>query len=450
MHIELSEHNDKHLNNTYEIVSKIGFLIGVKKEVFEIAYEPLELEWFNELCNDKNARIIRNLCALRTIIFLKYKKINAEIYYNTKNLDTLTELIPQSIIQELADDGIMLIHVNWKINQYILLINSEINQRISGCKHLFPLWIKWEYIRNLFVIPKVENSRQIKAVWGYYTNNLDSYPYQMYINLRLHKSGNILYNDEKFVTILYGNYGKEFVDRNKVNDASDFTKNSIYTFIEQSDEIAIVVDCENANPYKLYSMLYNLPQEYSDKIVKLILYNDIHTSTVWKIFKRFLNISIQHEMIDRIKDNKSLVDIKLTAGTCREYYKNHINSFILISSDSDYWGLITSMEECRFMVMVEYEKCSSAIVKAMKEKEVPYCYLDKFCSGDLESIQSEALLIEIRNSLKQYVIPLHALVNEAIKNTRVDLSPQEIEQFKNRYLKKIKMVLDDENISFDI
>ena len=67
-----------------------------------------------------------------------------------------------------------------------------------------------------------------------------------------------------------------------------------------------------------------------------------------------------------------------------------------------------------------------------------------------DSIQSEALLIEIRNSLKQYAIPINALVKEAIINTRVDLSSQEIEQFKNRYLKKIKLVLDDENILFDI
>lgn len=450
MHIESAEHNDKHLNNTYEIVSKIGFLIGVKKAVFENTYEPLALEWFDELWNDKNARIIRNLCALRTIIFQRYRVINAEIYYNIKNLDTLPDLIPQSIIQELTDDGIELIHVNWKINQYILLINTEINHRISECKQWFPLWIKWEYIRDLFVIPKAEYNKQLKAVWGYYMHHLESYPYQMYMNLKSYQAGNILFNDEKFVTTLYGYYGEKFVDRNKVNDASDFTKNSIYTFIEHSDKIAIVVDCENANPYKLYSMLYNMPQESSDKIVKMILYNDRHTSTVWKLFNRFLKISIQHEMIDRIKDNKSLVDIKLTAGTCREYYRNHINSFILISSDSDYWGLITSMEECHFMVMVEYEKCSSAIVNAMKEKDVPYCYLDKFCSGDLESIQSEALLIEIRNSLKQYVIPIDALVNEAIKNTRVNLSPQEIEQFKNRYLKKIQLVLDNENILVDI
>lgn len=81
------------------------------------------------------------------------------------------------------------------------------------------------------------------------------------------------------------------------------------------------------------------------------------------------------------------------------------------------------------MVMVEYEKCSSAIINVMKEKDVPYCYLDKFCSGDLESIQAEALLIEIRKALKKHVIPIDSLVDEAIQNTWVELASQEIEQF---------------------
>ena len=53
---------------------------------------------------------------------------------------------------------------------------------------------------------------------------------------------------------------------------------------------------------------------------------------------------------------QSLVDAKLIAGTCKEHYENTVDSFLLVSSDSDYWGLISTLEKARFLVMVEYNK----------------------------------------------------------------------------------------------
>lgn len=450
MNTNQESNNTTYLNSTYEIVSKTAFLIGVREEIFDNENESPQKEWFHKMNEDKEARIIRNLCILRTKLFRNYKHINAQIYYNMKNLDMLPEYVPQDVLQALSEDGVSVLHVNWKLNQYIVFLNDEVKKHISNCKNWFPLWLNWEYIRSLFVMPKGNEDKQIKNMWGYYTNHINFYPYQMFMQLRAQDVGNILYNDEKFVNILYGIHGMVFEDRNKVNDASDYTKASIHSFIEQGDKIAVVVDCENANPYKLYSMLNNLPESYKNKIKKIILYNDIHTSSAWKLLNRFVNITIQHEMIDRVKDNKSLVDIRLTAGTCREYYQNHVDSFILVSSDSDYWGLITAIEECRFLVMVEYKKCSSAIVNAMKEKDIAYCYLDQFCSGDLESLQAEALLIEIRNYLKSYHILVDDLLKNAIRNTRVELSPQEIEQFKTRYLKKMRLSIEDGTILIDI
>ena len=74
----------------------------------------------------------------------------------------------------------------------------------------------------------------------------------------------------------------------------------------------MVVDCENADPYKLYATLKNLDQAaLLGKISKIILYDDIHTATAWKILEQFTQIPIEHNMIERIKENKSLVDIRL-------------------------------------------------------------------------------------------------------------------------------------------
>ena len=48
-------------DSTYEIVSKVAYLIGVPKRIFENEHEPPKLEIFEKLDKDKNARIVRNL-----------------------------------------------------------------------------------------------------------------------------------------------------------------------------------------------------------------------------------------------------------------------------------------------------------------------------------------------------------------------------------------------------
>ena len=48
-------------NSTYTVVSKVAYLIGVPKRIFENEYEPPKMEWYEKLHADKNARIVRNL-----------------------------------------------------------------------------------------------------------------------------------------------------------------------------------------------------------------------------------------------------------------------------------------------------------------------------------------------------------------------------------------------------
>ena len=151
------------------------------------------------------------------------------------------------------------------------------------------------------------------------------------------EQGNILYNDKKFISLLYEIHEDYFSDMSKVTDASLMTKEGIYRFLEQSKRCAIVVDCENSDPYKLYATLNNLNQNaLLHKIAKIILYDDIHTTSAWDILNEFTEIPVEHEIIERVKENKSLVDIRLTTGTCREFFQNETDSFILASSDSDY------------------------------------------------------------------------------------------------------------------
>lgn len=395
-------------NSTYTVVSKVAYLIGVQKRIFENEYEPPKMEWYEKLHADKNARIVRNLCMIRTALELNFKAINNRMRFDMCNLHSLPEYVPQDSLNELLQDGITIVRSRALPAQYIVDINKHISNRINNCKSLFPLWLKWEYVRKLFLMPDGLNEKGIKAAAADYYANKNKYPYQVYINWSYMDSGNILYNDKKFVSLLYEANEDYFTDLSKVSDAGNLTKAGIYKFLDKSERVVVVVDCENSDPYKLYATLNNLNQEaLLNKICKIILYDDIHTTSAWKILERFTQIPIEHVLIERIKENKSLVDIRLTTGTCREYYQNNVDSFILVSSDSDYWGLISAMPEVRFFVMVESEKCSPTIKNALINAGISYCYIDDFCTGNSNDIKVATVLREVRQKLDQAFHLIH-------------------------------------------
>ena len=430
-------------NSTYMVISKVAYLIGVPKRFFESDHEPPKLEWYEKLESDKNARIVRNLCAMRTALEQNYSTIYKLMRYEMKNLHSMPELIPQSSLQQLMNDGITIERANYKPTQYIIDINRHISNRINNCKSMFPIWLKWEYVRALFLMPNGLSEDGIKAAANEYYANKSKYPYQVYMNWDYINAGNILYNDKKFVSLLYEANEDYFCDLSKVTDAGNLTKAGIYKFLEESEQVDIVVDCENSDPFKLYATLKNLDQEaLLSKINKIILYDDIHTTTAWKILEQFTDIPIEHNLIERIKEQKSLVDIRLTTGTCREYYQNGIKSFILVSSDSDYWGLIAAMPELRFFVMVENEKCGPAIKNALINAGITYCYIDDFCTGNSDEIKIAAVLSEVRRVLdNSFHINVQDILQEAYTATRADLTTAEKRQFYDRYIRPMKIVI---------
>lgn len=237
-------------------------------------------------------------------------------------------------------------------------INRLLSDRINNCRDLFPIWISWEYIRELFITPNGLTEEGTRDAARLYYSHKDLYPYQMYINWFPSSEGNILYSDKKFAVLLYRWHNDEFTDFSKVSDAGDFIKGGIYDFLEQSIKSAVVVDCENSDPYKLCATLRNLGGDVLEKISKIVLYDDVHSASAWRILSSYVSCPVEHIMIDRVKKTKSLVDIRLTAGACKEFYQNNVDSFILVSSDSDYWGLISSLPDARFLVMVERESVS--------------------------------------------------------------------------------------------
>ncbi len=450
---DIDEEQARYKDSTYDIVSKVAYLIGVPKRIFELDHEPPKLDIYERMDKDKNARIIRHLCVIRTAIERGFKHISEKMKYQYRSILSMPEHIPEESIQQLTADGINFYRKsNSKLNQHIVEINKIISDRINNCRYLFPTWLNWDYIKQLFIMPNGLSEDGTKEAANTYFSNLECYPYKIYINWIPHPYGNILYNDKKFVTILYQQHNDYFTEYSRVSDAGSFVKSNIYDFVEYAERVVMAVDCENSDPYRLCATLKGLDQDILSKIQKIMLFDDVHTVNAWRILESHTKIPVEHIMTERVKQSKSLVDIELTARTCMEHYKNNVDSFVLVSSDSDYWGLISSLPDARFLVMIEREKCGPDMKAALANSGIFYCYIDDFYSGNSEAIKNSALFNELYRYLDDALkLNVNDMLDAAISATRITMTTQEKRQFYDKHIRQMKLVIDPNgNVSIEL
>lgn len=428
-------------NSTYSVVSNVAYLIGVPQRIFEMEHEAPKMEYFKEMNSIKNARIIRNLCMLRTEIELHYRDIQFQMMNNMKNLHTLPEYISQDCLLQLEKDGLPIIKANHKLNQYIIDINKHIANRINNCKTLFP-WLEWEYVKELFIMPNGLTEAGIKAAAIEYYANKNRYPYQVYINWCYQESGNILYNDKKFVTLLYAAHEDSFSDWSKVCDISEQDKYSLHDFLENSNRTVILVDCENSDPIKLDAALQHLNRQgMLSRISKIILCDDIHTTSAWGILNQFTDIPVEHILTERVCGRKSIVDPTLCVKACMEHYENGVDSIVLFSSDSDYWGLFSQLTSVQYFVMVEQNKFGNANREALQAAGIPFCYIDNFCTGNSQ-IKVEAMLHMLRSKLDSAIhLNINEMLHDAYLATRAEMTSAEQTQFYDRFIKTMRLAI---------
>lgn len=429
--------------DTKEVVTTIAYMIGVRMSALTVSYGECS-ELIEKLQADKDATTIRYLCKLRTVLMQKFKKTDDLMRFQLKNLHNI-EWYDTDNIKQLEKWGFTIIQANYRSEKYMQDFTRLINENIDKCSHLFYDWLNWEYIRDLFFVPKYNKNGVMKVEFNKYMANIEHYPFQMYIHWQPAEVGSIIYSDRKFLKIIYGQHNDSFTDYTKYRDADDETRNNIYNFIDSTEKTAIAVDCENSDPYKLYSVLKGLNQEELAKIEKITLYDDPNTTAGWDWLSKFTQIPVEHIEIDRVTDRKSLVDVRMTASVVTDFYRDGITSFIIVSSDSDFWGLIESLPKAKFLVMYEYEKCGTAIKNALAQHGIYYCAIDDFCTAGTEELKRAVLFAELEKHLPSLIgeNPLE-LTHKIYEATKVTATMKEMENFCNRYVKTLRLKVNSE------
>jgi hypothetical protein len=429
-------------NRSYNLVSIVGYLLGVRCEMYDRG--TLIPSVFEDFQKKPNARTIRALCILRNALLKRYEDISYRLQYDFVNLDGMPDIIDPGEIRFLEEHGIRIIKANHKTASYLLDINRLITDHIQVCQSLFPLWVKWQYIRNLFIMRGGAKEASISEARATYKSNINIYPFHCYVSWPIVDNGNILLHDGKFVPLLYRVNNDRFEDVAKVRDIRQNEKNSLGEFMGAHNRIALLVDCENSDPYKLCAALRNIQNycpEDIGRIQKIVLYDDVHTVDTWKILGDYVGIPVEYELIERVNNFKSLVDIRMTAGACKEHYQDDIDAFLLASSDSDYWGLISSLPSADFLVLAEYEKCGDSLRGALERAGIFYCFLDDF-ADNASDIKVDALKSAMKNSLESSLrLNINEMVEGLYMKTRVSMTPAEKKNFFEKYVKTLRLAI---------
>lgn len=424
--------------NTKNIAALVGFLIGVRRELLEQHYSECAAV-FEELKDNQEAKTIRYLSKIRTVLIKHYGQVDHDIRYEMKNLPDQGRFDVDNI-RELEQMGIQIVQSNYTADKYFVLISQLINTHIDGCRNLFPHWVKYEYIRDIFFLPQAAKAGKLQSEKQKYKENYQLYPFHMYIHWKPENSGLILASDKKFLSVIYSQHGEAFSEFSMVRDSSDSVKNNIYSFIDDANRVAIAVDCENVNPFKLFSVIRGLDADEVAKISKISLYDDVNTTVAWDILAKHLHIPVEHIEVERVLGHKSLVDIKMAVSVTRDFYESAISSFIIMSSDSDFWGLISSLPSARFLVMYERENTSPAILNALSDHGIYHCSIDDFCRASGNDLKKLVLLSELESRLPDiFGLKPIDLAYSIYAATKIDGTKQEVEIFAEKYIKTLKV-----------
>ena len=445
--IELPKISDKSGYRKYSknIALTVGFLLGVNEEAMMKRLEsPDEFLPIKEtLEKDEAAVAIRHLNNIRSNLMLHFKDVSR----NLRNMNAT--FVPLDKMDIFKDDfkaisrmSISIITGKSDINEYLKRINNEIVKRIDKVEKYFPEWVRFKHIRTMFTMPNniEEESKKFQC-------NQSLYPFQRYFNWREpFDCGYILSTDLDLLSVIYKNGNENFTDTDRVCDASDKVKNNINEFINTASKVQVFIDGENADPYRFASAIDSLKDQEIEKINKIVVYYDSeHTTKAWTSLKHFTyGIEVEAIPVERINNNKSLVDHRLVMGVSKAIFKENVDSIILVSSDSDFWSVIDASEDVRYLVMVESEKCGYDFKNLLRNKDVFYCYLDKFMTPDDDRFFNLVFKTELEKILKERFSLGNAneLLADVLQSCRAEASKAEKDMLLEKYIKTLSLGID--------
>ena len=396
---------------------KLQYLIGVPSQY---------IDNFDAL-NKGELREIRKLCSLRSLIIDKFTEINEQF----RNYVQLADIsITSRLVNDLAEMGIVIQNAH-SLSRNIIELNELIDARIVKVALGFK-GIPREWICEMFHMPNGDEIDGVRTAVRKYRQYKNFYPYQKYINWPFaetpeeKRSKNIFGNDQDLHEMLAE------IHSNKRTQLMDF--------IGTAKDVVAVVDCENSDAQRLYDSLAFMKRF----LRKIILVDDTHTNLMWdELVREYRNegVRVEHDELPRLKEQKSLVDLRMVAKTCEEYYKNHVEHFILVTSDSDIWALISSLPDADIMVLAERCKSGDLLLEALTQNHIPFVFMEDI-TEESTLLMDRIMRREIENQMSRSYIDVRRIVTTAAQKLNLYLDKETIDLYTSETLGEVVPVED--------
>ena len=396
---------------------KLQYLIGVPSQY---------IDNFDAL-NKGELREIRKLCSLRSLIIDKFTEINEQF----RNYVQLADIsITSRLVNDLAEMGIVIQNAH-SLSRNIIELNELIDARIVKVALGFK-GIPREWICEMFHMPNGDEIDGVRTAVRKYRQYKNFYPYQKYINWPFaetpeeKRSKNIFGNDQDLHEMLAE------IHSNKRTQLMDF--------IGTAKDVVVVVDCENSDAQRLYDSLAFMKRF----LRKIILVDDTHTNLMWdELVREYRNegVRVEHDELPRLKEQKSLVDLRMVAKTCEEYYKNHVEHFILVTSDSDIWALISSLPDADIMILAERCKSGDLLLEALTQNHIPFVFMEDI-TEESTLLMDRIMRREIEKQMSRSYIDVRRIVTTAAQKLNLYLDKETIDLYTSETLGEIVPVED--------
>ena len=371
----------------------------------------------------------RKLCALRSLIIANFTDIN-EQFRNRVQLRDIA--MTARLVSDLTKYDIN-IENSGSLSRNVMELNELIDARIEKIALGFK-GIPQEWIQEIFSMPAGNTIDGVRTAVRKYRQFKNFYPYQKYINWPFaetpeeKRSKNIFGNDKELHIMLaeiHSNKSTQLVD-----------------FIGTANDVVVVVDCENSDAQRLYDAL----KDVKDRVRKIILIDDTHTNLMWDELVRDFRESgviVEHDELPRIKEEKSLVDLRMVAKTCEEFYKNNISHFILASSDSDLWALISSMPDADIMVLAERCKSGDIFIETLTKHKIQRLFMEDLTEDSTE-LMDRIMHKHIDILMSKSYIDVRRIVINAAQKLNLFLDKEVVDKYTSEALAEVCSVKDDE------
>lgn len=361
----LSNHSPACIGQQNTITSALAYLIGVPKTRWEDRFAQ---DVCASLTNHLPARIIRSLCIIRNAVLQYPDQAERLCRKKLHNWDAVPGCLCPDVLAWLDEAGIPLIRYGMTAADLLCAVNRHILARIDACQDVFLTRISWEHIRSLMIDPLDAEKDGAKRLLKAYRNDPGMYPHRCYLHLPEESQGrrpNLLDSDAALLMYLHRAHPEP-------------TPQAFLQFLRTARRASIIIDGENTNPFDFASFLCAMESQFPDamsKVQRVCLLTDPCAPSAWSHLARHTRLPIDQVTVRRLNPHKSLVDAALITSACAAVYDQHADSLIVVSSDSDFWGMIHFLPAVRFCLLANRAKTSQRLEEACVQQGVPILYL---------------------------------------------------------------------------